>query len=242
MERFWWGWTTWQLRFPSGECGRGESAASIRRRRSQRHDLADRRRGMAGPTQAHEPTVGIVEIIETVEEVHAGIDERRPDEADEMQPRRRERIAARAESESIERLRRGLGRDRDRDPGSVDQGGRAAMGRSDRVRRLARGDRQVHRGDAGIHEQAAAGGGRGAVDRDADRRLRPVLVRPLELDIGEITLRVGRGQPDEDALPGDEVAAPQPLRLAAVDGGDVEERVLARPALLLVIVAPGETY
>jgi len=50
---------------------------------------------MTGPTEAHEPAVGIVEIIETVEEVHAGIDERRPDEADEMEPNRRERIAAR---------------------------------------------------------------------------------------------------------------------------------------------------
>src|SRR5499426_3409080 len=104
MERFWWGWTTWQLRFPS-ECGRGESAASIRRRRSRRHDLADRRRGMAGPTEAHEPAVGIVEKVEAVEEVHAGIDERRPDQADEMEPRRRERIAARAERERVERLR-----------------------------------------------------------------------------------------------------------------------------------------
>jgi hypothetical protein len=116
------------------------------------------------------------------------------------------------------------------------------VGRANRIRRLARGHRQVHRGDAGIHEQAAAGGGRGAVDRDADRRRRPVLVRALELDVSEIALRAGRRQPDDDALPGDEVAAPQPLRLAAVDGRDVEERVLARPALRLVIVAPGEAY
>ena len=33
------------------------------------YDLADRRRGMAGPAEADEPAVGVVEIVETVEEV-----------------------------------------------------------------------------------------------------------------------------------------------------------------------------
>ena len=108
------------------------------------------------------------------------------------------------------------------------------------IRRLAVGHRQVHGGDAGIHEQAAARGGARAVDRDADRRRRPVVARPRQLDIGEIALRAGRGQPDLHAAPGDEIAAPQVLRLAAVDRRDVEERILARTALRLMIAAAGE--
>src|SRR6476659_8822268 len=93
---------------------------SLRNLARRRH-LAERRRGMAGPTEAHGTAVGIVEKVEPVEEMHAGIDEWRPHAADEMEPRRRERIAALAEREAVKRPRRRLGRNRDRDLGAVDQ-------------------------------------------------------------------------------------------------------------------------
>src|SRR4030081_1960883 len=50
---------------------------SIRRRRGGRRHLAKCRRGMTAPAQAHKTAVGIEEIVEPVEEMHAGIDEGR---------------------------------------------------------------------------------------------------------------------------------------------------------------------
>src|SRR5262245_32667567 len=54
------------------------------------------------PAEADEPAVGVVEIVETVEEVHAGIDERRPRPTDANE--RRRRISSVAEREAINRM------------------------------------------------------------------------------------------------------------------------------------------
>src|SRR5262249_59235170 len=78
---------------PSDLRGHARLRASIRRARCRRYDLADRRRGVAGPAETDESAVGVVEIVETVEEVHAGIDERRPHPTDKNEPRRRQRIS-----------------------------------------------------------------------------------------------------------------------------------------------------
>src|SRR5262249_57248748 len=106
--------------------------ASIRRVRCRWCDLADRRCGMAGPAETDEPAVGVVEIVETVEEVHAGIDERRPHPTDENEPRRRQRISGVADREAVERLGCCFGRNRNRELGPADQCGRAAIARDDR--------------------------------------------------------------------------------------------------------------
>src|SRR5262245_64821823 len=110
--------------------------ASIRRTRRRWYDLADRRRGMAGPAEAYEPAVVVVEIVETVEEVHAGIDERRPHPTDENEPRRRQRISGVADREAIERLGRCFGWNRNRELRPVNQSRRAAVARENRIRHL----------------------------------------------------------------------------------------------------------
>ena len=159
-----------------------EVSADLARRRH----LAERRCGTAVPAEADETAVGIVEVVEPVEEMHAGIDERRPHAADEIERVRRQRIAALAEREAVERLRRRFSRNRDRELRAADQCLRTAVaGEHNSVRRLALGNGQVHGVHAGIHEQAAARGGGDAVDRDANRRRRPVVLRALELDVGE---------------------------------------------------------
>src|SRR5262249_57440694 len=71
---------------------------------------------------------------------------------------------------------------------------------------------------------------------------RAVVVGRHKLDICKVTRRVARGQSTRDVAAADEIAAPRVPRLAAIDRRDVEERILARPALRLMIVAPGETY
>jgi hypothetical protein len=53
----------------------GPAVAPIRRDGRWRY-LADRRRGAASPTQAHQAAFRIIEIVEAVEEMHAGVDER----------------------------------------------------------------------------------------------------------------------------------------------------------------------
>src|SRR3954452_10972615 len=99
-----------------------DSAPDLARRRH----LPDRRRGPAGPTEADETAVGVVEIVEPVEEIHTGIHERRPYAADQIERGRRQRIAARSDREAVERLRRRFGRNRDRALAGADQSLRTA--------------------------------------------------------------------------------------------------------------------
>src|SRR3954469_7856802 len=72
---------------------------------ARRRHLADRRCSAAGPTKADETAVGVVEVVEPVEEMDTGIHERRPHAADQMERGRRQRIAARSDREAVERLR-----------------------------------------------------------------------------------------------------------------------------------------
>jgi hypothetical protein len=91
------------------DCGLANTA-SIRWR--DRHDFAEGLRGMAGPTEAHETALGVEEIIKAVEELYAGVDERRAGAVNQIEVRRSQRIALVAERERVERLGRILGRNR----------------------------------------------------------------------------------------------------------------------------------
>src|SRR5260370_19316523 len=55
----------WRNELPVG--GAHHEGSSIRRRRSGRRHLPDRRRGVAAPAEADETAVGIIEIVEPVE-------------------------------------------------------------------------------------------------------------------------------------------------------------------------------
>src|SRR6476660_10533887 len=57
---------------------------SLRNLARRRHP-PDRRRGAAAPTKADETAGGVVEVVESVEEMHAGIHERRPHAADQIE-------------------------------------------------------------------------------------------------------------------------------------------------------------
>src|SRR5215470_4754977 len=65
-----------------------------------------------------------------------------------------------------------------------------------------------------------------------------------KLDVGEILLRVGRGQSDVHPSPGNDIAAPHARLIGAVviQMGDVQERILVRPALGLMIMPAAESY
>jgi hypothetical protein len=67
---------------------------------------------MARPAEAHEAAIGVIEIIEAVEEMQAGIDEGRTSAANQRQIGRRKRIAVVAEREGVERLGRMFVRNR----------------------------------------------------------------------------------------------------------------------------------
>src|SRR6266545_6132054 len=209
-------------------------------------DFAEFRRGVAGPTQAHEAAIGVVEIVEAVEEAHAGVDEGRAAAVNEIKLSRSERIEVVAHREAVERLRRILSGDRDRELRARHQRRPDIVDGADVGRSLSLRHREVHGGHAGIHQEAAAGGRTCAIDRDTSgRRCPPAAVRPgSKLNVCEIPLRVACGQSYVHASPGYDIAAPDalPIEGVAVELGNVQEWVLLGPALRRLLAVAAESY
>src|SRR5947199_10714074 len=70
---------------------------------------------MAGPTQAHEAAIGVIEIIEAIEEANASVNERLAAAVNQINVSRSERVEVVADRQGVERLGRIACRNRARE-------------------------------------------------------------------------------------------------------------------------------
>ena len=194
---------------------------------------------MAGPTQAHEAAIGVIEIIEAIEEANASVNERLAAAVNQINVSRSERVEAVADREGVERLGRIACRNRDRERRARHQRWSGAVNRANVGRSLILRQRQVHSGHAGIHQQAPAGSRHCAIDRNTSGRCGPACAARdrTELNVSEIPLRVGRRQPNVHSSPGHDIAASNvlPLGGSVVEIPDIQKWILAKPALSRLI-------